>query len=166
MPTQTVAIPIFYQQRRQYEILANNTSVTVRLKYFQITGIQGTNVGDIFALRLNNNDMVHESFYILRDASLNNNPNPNVNKISGTRDVPLPIDNSPVTAREWNNPIILTNNRPVANSSYILDPIIVNSTDGFTEPIYEKATIILEIDYVADKYGTTNLSIITPAWRN
>lgn len=165
MPTQYVTIPIFFNQRKTYEICPNNTPVSVRLKQFVITGVQGTNVGDVFALRLGSG-WVYESFYICRDNSVNVGPNPNVNKISGTKDIPLLIDASPTTSHEFNNPIILTNNRGMSNPTYILEPVIVLGNDGFTEPIYEKAVVVLEVDYKQDVYGTTDLSIINSHWRN
>lgn len=168
MQTQTIAIPIFYGQRKQYELLQDsNTPVSVRLRQYTITGVQGTDVGEAFALRLNNNDLVHEGFYILRDANSSSTyANPNMSKISRTRDIPLVIDASGVTSRELNRPYILTATKPISNPNLLIDPIIVKGSDGVTEPIYDKAIIVLEIDYIPTKYGTTDLNIITPAWRN
>ena len=170
MPDKIITVPFGPSELATVNFDGLDTTYRLELREIILNGVQGTDVGKSFTLHFQDGSggtgsTVTESFQQVRPTGRAVGPNIGEKSATGSKDIPIFIDNSPLVHIEYNYPHVLIN-QPVPSTKYTFTPNLVLSSDGQTQPIFSSCVLKFCLSYGPNNQYSNYWPTIKYAFRN
>lgn len=170
MPDKIITVKFGPSELNTVNFDGQDTTYRLELREILISGIQGTDVGKSFTLHFKDQsggygNTVTESFQQVRGTGRTTGPNISEKSATGSKDIPIFIDQSPTLHIEYNFPHVLIN-QPVPSTKYCFTPSLVFSEDGITQPIFSSCVLKFFLRAGPNNQYTNDWNTIKRAFRN